>query len=165
MSKDNLKFEILHDIEYNPYFVMKDSKGITYYFKAIEETYTKVGGGGHSLPSPLSITAWFLTKTEDANGEQLIFEYETDGKEYTISKSQTLSYSEPAMQEDCDYTPAGDIVPKTYAKSPTLGPILSNVISINGKKLKRITSNRHNEKIEFDFNIGETVLTHYYNAK
>ncbi|REC49972.1 hypothetical protein DRF67_00020 [Chryseobacterium pennipullorum] len=164
LSKDNIKFQILYDMEHKPYFVMKDSKGVTYYFTAIEEIFTRVSGGSsHVPPSPTSITAWFLTKKENVDGEQIIFEYEEDIQRYILSHSQTLSYSSPFIQLDCEYDDQGLAITKNYSKAPTLGSILSNETNNFGKRLKRILSNRNTAKIELDYNNG-VIMTHYNNS-
>ncbi|WP_061085203.1 RHS repeat domain-containing protein [Chryseobacterium indologenes] len=164
LTKDDIKINIQYDVEHNPYFIMKDSKGITYYFTAIEQTSTSSVGGGLHGATTLAVTAWFLTKTEDTNGEMIIFEYDDDTPSYTMSKSQILSYSDPPSQAYCENLENGMTHVRYYSSPPTLGPIINNNISIDGKRLKRIISNRTSEKIEINANIGESIITHYYNS-
>ncbi|MPS74112.1 MAG: hypothetical protein E2590_13335, partial [Chryseobacterium sp.] len=162
LSKSDVKVDILIDDEYEPYFLLTDDKGIKYYFTAKESNFTKTGG---APPSPLSITAWYLTKIKNPTGEEIIFEYDNYDNRYFTSESQTLSYSDPWIQYDCE--PNNDVgtVMKVYSHSPQKGNILSHEIQIAGKKIKKIYSNRNNSIIKFERLLNNLKISKYDGTK
>lgn len=138
------------------YFKLITPDGITYFFEEIEQNRFRTFGAGHQPPTIPSVTAWYLTKIIHPKGDEIYLTYQGDNKTYVNSESQTLSYSDPFIQSTCEYDPMSDhyyVIP--YIKSPTLSPIISNLIHIIGKKIDRIYSNSHVN--------GEILINYTYN--
>lgn len=101
LSKEDIKIEFV-DNNNIPAFVLTDSKGIKYYFNEIETTITRISGD-RNIPRPVrnsSITAWYISKIND-NGNEIIFDYDSSYRQFVSSESQSLTFSNPAIQNSC----------------------------------------------------------------
>ncbi|TCN49640.1 hypothetical protein D0809_24240 [Flavobacterium circumlabens] len=115
----------------NADFLLTATDGIKYYFTEKESTTFRTSGAGHSVPNG-GVTAWYLGKIVHQNGSQITFTYEEYIMDYVASNSQTLSMSY-FTQLACSGV--------TYAKLPTLSGIMSQDMTVIGKRVTRISSN------------------------
>lgn len=115
----------------NADFLLTATDGVKYYFTEEESTTFRTSGAGHSVPNG-GLTAWYLGKIVHPNGSQITFTYEEYIMDYVASNSQTLSMSY-FTQLGCSGV--------TYAKLPTLSGIMTQDMTVIGKRVTRISSN------------------------
>ena len=122
-------------------FIITTQTGEKYYFTEKEITNSKTLGIGHQLPN-IGTTAYYLTKIVHPKGDEIYFTYEDMYLDYTASQSQ--SYTITMAYNTC----AGSSV----SGSGALGVIAQNLMNINGKKIKTISSNNPvNGSINFNY--------------
>jgi hypothetical protein len=128
---NNQKIKIERTGTNNADFLLTATDGIKYYFTAEESTTFRSSGAGHSVPNG-GLTAWYLGKIVHPNGSEINFTYEEYMMDYVASNSQTLSMSY-FTQLDCSGV--------TYVKLPTLSGIISQDMTVIGKRVTKIFSN------------------------
>lgn len=132
-------------------FLLTVPTGEKYYFTEKERTIYRSIGSGHSVPSS-AITAWYLTKVEHPDGDEVYLNYSANTiPQYIGSQSQTLrmSVGYPSSQNYCVQQGGGTT--GRYA-APSTGEIIDNTIEISGKRIASITSNNIvNGSIVFEY--------------
>lgn len=113
-------------------FIVTTNDGVKYYFEETESTTFRSQGAGHSIPQTYT-TVWYLNKIIHPLGDQVNFEYEEHSYRYTASQSQSLTISSPYYQASCNSS--------LYSYGPFLSTPVNHLMTINGKRLKRIYSN------------------------
>lgn len=152
LSPQKVKVTVLYDESHTPYFELITPDGIKYIYKEREKNIFRTRGAGHQPPSLPIITAWYLTKIIHPMGDEIYLTYSSNGKNYINSQSQTLSYSFPSVQTTYEQIEPEVYIPIYYMKPPTLGPILSHNIKVQGKKIETIYSNNiQNGRIELEY--------------
>ncbi|WP_394775815.1 hypothetical protein [Flavobacterium sp.] len=89
---------------------------------------------GFSQPQ-IYTTSWYLTLVKHPLGDEIYLEYENNDYSFIASESQALIVSNPYTQETCIESGG------TYQYGPVLTSITSHNMSINGKHIKKISSN------------------------
>ncbi|KMQ59538.1 hypothetical protein ACM46_20885 [Chryseobacterium angstadtii] len=134
-------------------FTLTVSNGEKYYFTEEESTMYRSVGGGHSIPSG-AVTAWYLTKIQHPNGDEIYLNYEASTlSEYTTSQSQMLrmSVGYPATQAGCQGS--------GYSMAPSTGAIASNTMQVSGKRILSISSNNAADgTVTFEYETGNSAL-------
>ncbi|KXH81152.1 hypothetical protein [Chryseobacterium kwangjuense] len=134
-------------------FVLTVANGEKYHFTEKESTMYRSVGGGHSIPSG-AVTAWYLTKIQHPNGDEVNFIYEASTlAEYTTSQSQTLrmSVGYPGTQAMCQGS--------GYSLGPSKGAIVSNTMQVSGKRILSISSNNLADgTVTFEYETGNSAL-------
>ncbi|CEJ70343.1 hypothetical protein BN1195_02649 [Chryseobacterium oranimense G311] len=134
-------------------FTLTVADGEKYYFTETESTVYTSTGDGHSTPSG-AITAWYLTKISNPNGDEIYFNYEAGTlAEYTSSQSQTLRMSVgfPGTQPLCQGS--------GYSMAPSVGPIVSSTMQVSGKRITSISSNNTADgSVTFEYEANSSVL-------
>jgi hypothetical protein len=141
-------------------FLLTDANGEKYYFTEKESTVYTTTGSGHSIPSG-AVTAWYLTKIVNPNGDEIYLNYEAGTlDEYTSSQSQTLRMSVgfPGTQPLCQGS--------GYSSGPYAGPIVSNTMQVSGKRIVSISSNNAaNGSVTFEYEANSSALDINGNTK
>ncbi|WP_208111299.1 DUF5977 domain-containing protein, partial [Flavobacterium chryseum] len=128
---NNQKIKIERTGINNADFILTATNGVKYYFTEKETTTFRSSGAGHSIPVG-SVTAWYLSKMTHPNGSEIYLTYENYTMNYVASNSQSLIMSYPPIQEDCWKV--------VYAKAPTLSGIISQNMTVIGKRINKIFS-------------------------
>ena len=131
-SQDNLEIKRINSSG----FSITTKEGIKFYFSEQEKTSFRMSGNGFSEPIPYYPTAWYLSKIMDVNGNEVYFNYTNGGITYDSSQSQTLKILYPSPQVGC-----GGLL----SANPQVGQIITQHMSVNGKKINKIFSNNPND--------------------
>jgi hypothetical protein len=141
-------------------FLLTVANGEKYYFTEKESTVYNSIGSGHSTPSG-AVTAWYLTKIVNPNGDEIYLNYEASTlDEYTSSESQTLRVSVgfPGTQAACE----GSV----YSLGPSASPIVSNTMQVSGKRIVSISSNNTADgSVTFEYEANSSGLDVNGNVK
>ncbi|MCG2793187.1 MAG: hypothetical protein L6262_06560 [Weeksellaceae bacterium] len=142
LSQENLKI----NKEIPKGFSITTADGTKYLFTEEEKTSFRMSGDGFANPGSMHPTAWYLSKINDTNGDEIYFTYGDSGSYYVVSQSQSLKTLTHAPQYGC----SGFI-----SAIPQVSGIIFQQMRIVGKKIVKISSKKA-EDGEINFQYGST---------
>ena len=136
-------------------FKIITSDGLTYIFLDTEVNGNKISGGVvHPEPEYIT-TAWYLSKIISPKGDIVEFLYDAMGYFYDLNKSQSITVATPTYQNGC---PGNTGTGPSYTENP----VITNKLTVGGKRLTKIQSNVPAAgTVDFTSNISHPVASAY----
>ncbi len=132
---DNTPHQITLDLT-TKHFTIIDGQGNTYYFEDTERSLLQSTGPGGLQQGREMITSWFLSRIETPTNHTIYFTYEDEDYLYknTLSETATaFTSANPDVQPACS---------NDRPNPPTLSGIRTHYLTLTGKRLQRISSNK-----------------------
>ncbi|QBA21241.1 hypothetical protein EU348_08575 [Chryseobacterium indologenes] len=164
---DQKDYQIKKNDNGNLFSIILDN-GVRYNFNAVENIQNNIyNTGGHQIPS-LYPQSWYLTSIITPNGQTLTLEYQDVTYTSTLSKSQSLTYTQGQQYKYGDLQTDANIhnfcPPLAYVIPPTLGLIAESEQMVSGKQLKKIYD-ANNNSIVFSYSAQNGDYSKLTNVK